>query len=46
MLNAKELLDILSQRLKELANNFDYFLLNVRIVELETFGWTILSLKL
>ena len=46
MLNAKELVDILSQRFKELANNFDYFLLNVRIVELETFGWTILSLKL
>jgi len=38
MLNAKELLDILSQRLKELANNFDYFFLNMRIVELETFG--------
>jgi len=38
MLNAKELLDILSQRLKELANNFDYFFLSMRIVELETFG--------
>jgi len=38
MLNAKELLDILSQRLKELANNFDYFFLNMGIVELETFG--------
>jgi len=46
MLNVKELLDILSQRLKELANNFDYFFLNMRILELETFGWTILSLKM
>jgi len=37
MLNAKEL-HILSQRLKELANNFDYFFLNMRIVEPETLG--------
>jgi len=35
--NAKELLDILSQHLKELANNFDYFFLNMRILEMETF---------
>jgi len=46
MLNVKELLDIPSQHLKELANNFHYFFLNMRILELASFEWTILSLKM
>ena len=44
--NCKELLSIVSQHLKELANSFDHHFRNMKILDVETFGSTILSSKM
>ena len=44
--NCKELLSIVSQHFKELADSFTIIFRNMKILDVETFGSTILSSKM